>query len=146
MRPEELAGRSGKQPDGSAKTREVKECVTWTADSRDEDGLLVRDNGSTRFSAAIESSAWNTAHPNWIPPFAQRVERELTRRGFFQAKRQVVIADGARWIWAIAEMIIPLAIQIVDLFHAKEHLSRLAGIIFGVGTDLAANWAADRHA
>ncbi|MDA8334208.1 MAG: UPF0236 family protein, partial [Peptococcaceae bacterium] len=34
MRPSELDGRPGKQADGTAKTREVKECVVWTADSR----------------------------------------------------------------------------------------------------------------
>jgi len=58
MRPEELAGRPGKQPSGTAKTREVKMCAVWTADSRDAEGSPVRDPGSVTYSAAIESCAW----------------------------------------------------------------------------------------
>jgi len=36
VRKEETEGRKGKQPDGSAKTREVKLAVTFSADSRDK--------------------------------------------------------------------------------------------------------------
>jgi hypothetical protein len=106
MRPDEVAGRPGKQVDGSSKTREVKQCVVWTADSRDEDGNPARDIGSVTYSAAIESCAWSHACGD-TPPFAHRVERELTRRGFFLAQRQVFIGDGAPWIWNLASMIAP---------------------------------------
>jgi hypothetical protein len=37
-----------------------------------------------------------------------------------------VIGDGATWIWKIAHELFPRAIQIVDKFHAKQHLSQLA--------------------
>src|SRR5229473_533196 len=57
MRPSELEGRPGKQPDGSAKTREVKLCTVWSAEGRDEEGTPVRDAGSVTYSAAIESAA-----------------------------------------------------------------------------------------
>ena len=40
MRAEEVAGRTGKPPDGSAKTREAKVITVWTAESRDADALL----------------------------------------------------------------------------------------------------------
>jgi hypothetical protein len=40
-------------------------------------------------------------------------------------------------------MIAPNAIQIVDLYYAKEHLSRLAGAIFGSNSDLSRKWADD---
>jgi hypothetical protein len=144
MRPNEVADRPGKQADGSSKTREVKQCVVWTADDRDDEDNPVRDPGSVSYSAAIESCAWDNTCKN-TPPFALRVERELKRRGFFLARRQVFIGDGAPWIWNLASMIVPEAIQIVDLYHAKEHLSQLASSIFGVDTDLARKWAADRH-
>ncbi|HUW65088.1 MAG TPA: ISKra4 family transposase, partial [Spirochaetia bacterium] len=96
----------------------------------------VKDKGSERYSAAIESCAWSDTCKD-TPAFARRVERELTRSGFFGAQRQVFIGDGAPWIWNLATMIAPLGIQIVDLYHAKEHLSLLAGDIFGPGSDLA---------
>jgi len=38
LRAEELVGRTGKQPDGSAKTGEVKLCTIWSAESLDEQG------------------------------------------------------------------------------------------------------------
>lgn len=146
MRKNEVAGRSGKQTDGSSKTREVKQCVVWTADARDDEGNPVRDLGSVSYSAAIEGCAWsNICKDGDTPPFARRVERELTRRGFFLARRQVFIGDGALWIWNLASLIVPEAIQIVDLYHAKEHLSGLANNIFGIGNELSRQWAADRH-
>src|SRR5437867_2709669 len=57
MRAAELEGRPGKQPDGTAKTREAKLCTVWSAESRDADGQPVRDPGSVTYSAAIESAA-----------------------------------------------------------------------------------------
>jgi len=146
MRKDELLDRAGKQADGSAKTREVKQCVVWTADSRDSDGNPVRDQGSVTYSAGIESCAWgNSYREEDTPAFAKRVTRELTRTGFSLAHRQVFLGDGAPWIWNLATMVAPQAIQIVDLYHAKEHLSKLANDIFSPGTDLAKKWAADRH-
>jgi hypothetical protein len=77
--------------------------------------------------------------------FAQRVLREATRRGFDRAKRRAVLGDGAAWIWNLAEEHFPGAIQIVDRFHAKHHLSDVAKDIFGATGDLAAAWATQRH-
>jgi hypothetical protein len=144
MRREELAGRAGKQPDGSAKTREVKLCTVWSAETRDANGIPVRDQGSVTYSAAIESAA--TADPTQRAAFTERVLRETTRRCFCQAERRVVLGDGAPWIWHIAHELFPGAIQIVDRFHAKQHLSDLGKAIYGP-TDLrAAQWAKRRHA
>ncbi len=81
LRAEELAGRTGKQPDGSAKTGEVKLCTIWSAESLDEEGTPIRDAGSVTYSAALESaSAMDTAAAR--SPFAERVWREATRRRF----------------------------------------------------------------
>jgi hypothetical protein len=57
MRSSELKGRTGKQSDGSAKTREVKLCTVWSAEGRDENDTPVRDPGSVTYSAAIETAA-----------------------------------------------------------------------------------------
>ena len=43
VRKSEVKGRCGKQPDGSAKTREVKLATMWTAETRTADGLPERD-------------------------------------------------------------------------------------------------------
>jgi hypothetical protein len=130
MRKSEVAGRSGKQPDGSAKTREAKLVTMWTAESRDEEGKPVRDPGSITYSAAIESAATLDTCPE-RSEFAERVLREATRRGFTDASRCVVLGDGSAWIWNTAKELFPQAIQILDRFHAKEHLSKVGKAIYG---------------
>ena len=96
----------------------------------------MRDLGSISYSAAIESAAHNDTD---LTPseFAARVEREATRRGFDRAARQAVLGDGARWIWNLTDEHFPYAVQIVDRFHAKQHLSDVAKSIHGAGSDLA---------
>ena len=53
VRPAEVEGRRGKQPDGSAKTREVKLATLWTAEGRDKQGRPVRDLGSVSYSSGV---------------------------------------------------------------------------------------------
>lgn len=142
MRAAEVAGRIGKQPDGSAKTREAKVITMWTAESRDAEGKPVRDPGSVTYSAAIESAATPDASPA-RSDFAERVLRETTRRGFTQAPRSVVLGDGSIWIWNTARELFPQAIQILDRYHAKEALYRAAQAIFGAIPE-GKQWAEQR--
>jgi len=144
MRQTEVAGRDGKQADGTAKTREVKLCTVWSAEGRDTEGVPRRDEGSVSYSAAIESAATRDTDPAGSA-FAQRVEREATRRGFERAKRQAVLGDGAPWIWNLAGESFPAALQIVDRFHVKEHLSEVARVLYGAPSDLGDAWAKVRH-
>lgn len=143
LRASELAGRPGKQADGSAKTREVKLVTIWSAESRDAEGVPTRDAGSVSYSAAIESAAMLDTDGQ-RSAFGERVEREATRRRFLQAPRQVVLGDGAPWIWNIASELFPDAIQIVDRFHAKEHLTFVANQLYGQGSARASQWALQR--
>ena len=144
VRKEELIDRAGKQIDGSAKTREVKLCTVWSAEGRDEEGLPVRDEGSVSYSAAIESAAQKDTD-EVASEFGARVEREATRRGFERAARRAVLGDGAKWIWNLSAEHFPDAIQIVDRFHAKQHLSEVAKSLYGPGSDLGQQWARQRH-
>jgi hypothetical protein len=144
MRASELQGRAGKQPDGAAKTREVKLCTVWSAEGRDEEGTPVRDAGSVTYSAAIESAA--SRDTDTAPSaFAARARREATRRGFDRAPRQAVLGDGAPWIWNVATEHFPDAIQIVDRFHAKHHLSDVGKAIYGATSPLGRAWSKARH-
>jgi hypothetical protein len=142
VRQSEVVGRKGKQLDGSAKTREVKLCTVWSAESRDKEGRPVRDEGSITYSAAIESAAASATDD---APFAQRVLREATRRGFDKAERRVVLGDGAHWIWNLSGEYFPGAVEIVDRFHAKERLSEVSKAIYGAGSELGRQWAKKRH-
>jgi hypothetical protein len=121
-----LWGRKGKQPDGSARTREVKLGCVFTQTGTDENGRPVRDDGSTSFVGAIESAE----------AFGARLEAEALRRGLDHAQRVALLADGARWVWNIAALRFPQAIQIIDLYHAREHVSELCGVLFAGDTRL----------
>ena len=144
VRKQELVGRARKQPDGSAKTREVKLVTVWSAEKRDKKGIPVRDPGSISYSAAIESAAQKDTDDT-PSQFAARVQREAIRRSFDHATRRVVLGDGAKWIWNLAAEHFPDAIQIVDRFHAKQHLSDVAKSIYGAGSDLCTQWSHQRY-
>ncbi len=116
----ELAGRKGKQADGSALTREAKLGCVFTQTTTDEKGFAVRDPESTSFVGAIESS----------DDFGWRIYTEAVRRSLYSAKQVVVLGDAAEWIRSIKEEHFPNAIQIVDLYHAREHVSWLCKHLF----------------
>jgi Transposase len=144
VRKEELMNRPGKQPDGSAKTREVKLVTIWSAEGRDKKGIPVRDKGSVSYSAAIESAAHKDTDET-PSEFAARVAREAARRGFDRVNRRAVLGDGAKWIWNLVDEHFPDAVQIVDRFHAKQHLSDVAKAIYGTGSRRGEQWVRRRH-
>lgn len=144
MRAEAVQGRAGKQPDGTAKTREAKLITMWTADGTDHDGTPLRDPGSVSYNAAIETATMSDTDAD-VSPFAARVRREATRRGVEKAREVVAIGDGARWIWNLVEEEFPGATQIIDLFHAKGTLTEAAKAIFGADSPFGSEWAKHRR-
>jgi hypothetical protein len=144
IRKEDLAGRAGTPPEGTAKTREVKLCTRWSAEGRDTDGTPMREAGSVPYSAAIESAA-QTDTDEVPSQFAARIEREATRRGVDRAACRAVLGAGAKGIWNLANEHCPDAVQIGDRCHAKQHLSDVAKSIDGAGSDLGAQGARARH-
>jgi len=63
------------------------------------------------------------------------------RCGLCCAQQVVVLGDGAPWIWNLAEEHFPDAVQIVDLWHAKEHVWKVARAVFGPTSPHATAWA-----
>jgi len=109
----ETAGRAGKN--GEAGTREVKLGCVFTQTTTDEEGRAVRDESSTTYVGAIEAAE----------PFGLRLYTEAWRRGWSRAEKKVILADGAVWIWNLASQHFPGAVEIVDLYHARQHLHDL---------------------
>lgn len=112
----ETVGRQGKADGEPAHTREVKLGCVFTQTSYDKEGFPIRDPDSTTYTAAIETAE----------EFGKRIYLEASQRGWERAAKKVVIADGAEWIWNLADLHFPGAIQIVDLYHARQHLWDLA--------------------
>ncbi|MFQ5853847.1 MAG: ISKra4 family transposase [Candidatus Binatia bacterium] len=125
MIPSALQGRPGKQPDGTAKTREMKLGCVFTQTTTDSKGFPIRDPESTSFVAAIETAEW----------FGQRIYAEAVRRGLHGAERVVVLGDAAPWVKNLAELHFPEATLIVDLYHARQHVSDLCKILFAPDDD-----------
>src|SRR5260370_12216231 len=54
--------------------------------------------------------------------------------GLQRARQLVVIGDGAAWIWRLAAEHFPEAVQVVDIWHAREHVWKVARAVFGPST------------
>lgn len=52
----------------------------------------------------------------------------------------VVLGDGAPWIWNMAAELFPDRVEILDWYHADEHISAVARGLYGEGTEKAAAW------
>jgi hypothetical protein len=116
----ETEGRKGKTDGQPAHTREAKLGCVFTQTTWDEEGYAIRDPDSTTYTGAIETAG----------EFGRRLYLEAWKRGWSRAAKKVVIGDGAEWIWNIAKDHFPGAIQIVDIFHARQHLWELARLLF----------------
>ena len=112
----ETVGRAGKTEGQPAHTREAKLGCVFTQSSWDDEGYPIRDPDSTTYTGAIETAV----------EFGKRIYLEAWNRGWSRAEKKVVMGDGAEWIWNLAEPYFPGAIQIVDLYHARQHLWELA--------------------
>ena len=110
----------GKVQGEPAHTREVKLGCVFTQTNWDKEGFAIRDPDSTTYTGAIEPAA----------DFGKRIYLEAWNRGWSRAEKKVFIGDGAEWIWNIADEHFPGAIQIVDLFHARQHLWDLVRLLY----------------
>jgi hypothetical protein len=112
----ETVGRPGKTEGQPAHTREAKLGCVFAQTKWDEEGYAIRDPDSTTYVGAIETAE----------EFGKRIYLEAWKCGWSRAEKKVVMGDGAEWIWNIADQHFPGAIQVVDLFHARQHLWELA--------------------
>lgn len=112
----ETEGRKGKTDGQPAHTREVKLGCVFTQTGWDKEGYAIRDPDSTTYTGGIETAE----------EFGRRIYLEAWNRGWSRAQKKVVMGDGAEWIWNLADQHFPGAVQIVDLYHARQHLWDLA--------------------
>ena len=116
----ETVGRKGKTDGQPAHTREVKLGCVFTQTTWDQEGYPIRDPDSTTYTGAIESAE----------EFGRRIYAEAWGRGWSRALQKVVIGDGAEWLWNLVALHFPGVTQIVDLYHARQHLWEVARRLF----------------
>ena len=112
--------REGKIEGQPARTREVKLGCVFTQTTYDPQGFPIRDPDSTTYTGAIETAE----------QFGRRLYAEAWNRGWNRAQKKVVMGDGAEWIWNLADLHFPDALQIVDLFHARQHVWEIARLLY----------------
>jgi hypothetical protein len=127
----ETAGRAGKIEGQPARTREVKLGCVFTQTKCGDKKRPIRDEASTTYVGAIETAE----------EFGRRLYTEAWQRGWSRAALKVILADGSIWIWNNADQHFPGAIQIVDLYHAREHIWELAAKLFPSDEKQRKRWA-----
>ena len=67
---------------------------------------------------------------------------EAMRIGAYEATDLVAIGDGAPWIWNVVDELFPAATQVLDFYHAMEHVGEVAKARFGANTKKRRSWTA----
>ena len=127
MRGAELVESKGRQSDGSSRTREAKLGCVFTQTTTDTEGEPLRDPDSTSYVATFAGCR----------SIGTLLRQEALRRGYTKAEQTVYLGDGAAWIWENAQINFPDAVQILDFYHASEHVGLLADALCGADTLLA---------
>lgn len=110
--------------------KEVKLGAVYDLVSRVRQGKPVQVPGATTYTATLATAQ----------DFGRQVLATAQRRGVGWARQVAVLGDGARWIWKLATRRFPGAVQIVDWYHAGEHLWAVAQLLYGDGTAAAWTW------
>ena len=111
----ETEGRAGNIDGQPPHTRQSKLGCVFTQTKPDEEGRPLRDENSTTYTGAIETAE----------QFGRRIYTEACQRGWQRAQKKVLMGDGAEWIWNLGAVYFPGSVQIVDLYHARQHLWEL---------------------
>jgi len=80
------------------------------------------------------------AHLGGPELFGQLVWADAQARGWEQAIDTEVVGDGAPWIWNLAAEHFYDSRQVVDWYHATEHLAAVAKLLHGEGSATAKQW------
>jgi len=80
------------------------------------------------------------AHLGSPTVFGKKLWTEAHQRNWEKAKETLIIGDGATWIWNLANEHFYNSLQLVDWFHATEHLSNASKVIFGEDTPIGKHW------
>jgi hypothetical protein len=109
-------------------TFELQVCPTWRKETAEWEELAHAVHN--RYSA----------HLGGPEVLGQQLWAEAKARGWEEADDREVIGDGAPWIWNQAQEHFYDGQQVVDWYHATEHLATVAKVLHGEGTAAAQRW------
>lgn len=100
----------------------------------------LNQRGKTAGGRAVISERGFVATRQGIDALRQQLHAEAMRRGLGQAAGALVIADGAVWIWRLADDRFPEARQRLDFYHALQHLAAVGRALFDEDKDKLRDW------
>ena len=105
-------------------------------------GTIFRldQRGKTASGRSVVTERGYVATRQGLVPFEKQLHAEALQRGLAKAQSVLVLADGAVWIWNLAEGRFKEATHRVDYYHVSEHLWSVAHDLFGQGTPEARQW------
>jgi hypothetical protein len=118
LRHEELKGRKGRQPDGTAQTHEIKVGAIFTQHPIAEQ-VPWRDLDSTTYVATTQR----------VEPFGGMMRAEFRRRFAVPPEEVIYLGDGAAWNWELQRVCFPSSIGIVDFYHAAQHVAEVVDLV-----------------
>jgi len=77
--------------------------------------------------------------------FGRRLHWEAQRGGLGRARATLVGGDGAPWIWKVAQDRWAGATQVLDFYHASQHLWELGRALHGQDDAATAQWVEPRR-
>ena len=101
--------------------------MSLTKHTTDAAGQPVRDAASTAYLCGLETAG----------DLGTRRHREAVRRGLGQSPCVVLLGEGTAWVWELGRVNFSRAIEILDYYHAREHMTRLVEALVGSGSAAA---------
>jgi hypothetical protein len=107
------------------------------------DGTMAHVDGAWHEIKLATCMPWRRGKPgqttyvaDWLSAeqFAEPLWREAVVRGAPTATAIAVVADGAPWIWELANTVLSRPVEILDWYHACEHLWAAGRVVYGEGT------------
>lgn len=111
---------------------------SWAASSLRPLGMPRADRSGTSARPLTRARSKNAE------AFGQHLYHEIRQRGLHRAQRQFVIGDGVEWIWNLSHIDFPDAIEIVDIYYAREHLWELSRQLFPLDREHRRRWVRRR--
>jgi hypothetical protein len=96
--------------------------------------------GKTAGGRSVITERGFVATRRGVPSFQRQLYAEALQRGLLKAESVLILADGAIWIWNLANDRFKDARQRIDLHHVQQHLWTLAYELYGDGSEAARQW------
>jgi hypothetical protein len=129
---------------GWGKPRSQKPHVEW---HELKTAVYYRQEQAVRASAEARGQLAEKVVVSWQGEpleLGRRLHYEALRGGLGRARARLVVADGAPWIWNVAADRWAGAYQLLDFYHASQHLWALGGALHAGDAGATRRWVETR--